>query len=380
MTGLPPWRERFERGVLGRLALGLAVGAAGGALAHWAEVPLAWMLGALFACMVASLAGAPVAVPLWLRANFLILIGLFLGESFDGITLEELARWPVSIAGAILYGPLAGGAAYLFYRFAVRQRVMTAVCSAIPGGLTAVVLLAEAFGGDERAVALSQSLRIAIVIFAAPLVAFGLLGFAPPPADMLSARALISWDDLAILLPAAFAAMWGLGALGLPIPFLLGPILASAALRIGGVVEGALPHWLIEVALVVTGSAIGCRFHGTRLAQWAGVALATLGGTAVLMAVTALMAGAVSAWTGIDYLATLLAYAPGGVAEMSLIALAIDADPGFVALHHVVRIAFILVALPIFAAWLHRTLGDDTQPSPSPATTEPRPGRRRSPE
>ncbi len=356
MSPMPPWRERLGRDALARLALGLLVGAAGGALAHWAEVPLAWMLGALFACMVASLAGAPVGVPLWLRANFLILIGLFLGESFDGITLAEIARWPVSILGAILYVPVAGGAAYIYYRWAVRQDTMTAVCSAIPGGLTAVVLLAEAFGGDDRAVALSQSLRIAIVIFAAPVVAFGLLGFAPPPDDLLSARAAIALADLAVLLPAALAAMWALGRLGLPIPFLLGPILASAVLRVGGVVEGALPHWLIEVALVVTGAAIGCRFHGIGLRAWAGVASATLGGTLVLMAVTAAMALPVSWITGVDYLATLLAYAPGGVAEMSLIALAIDADPGFVALHHVVRIGFILVALPIFAAWLQRRL------------------------
>jgi hypothetical protein len=358
------WAERLSRAQLRRIGLGLAIGAAGGAAAHGAGVPLAWMLGALFACMTAALAGAPVGVPLWLRANFLVLIGLFLGESFDGITPAELARWPVSVAGAVLYVPAAGGAAYLYYRLLMRQETMTAVCSAIPGGLTAVVLISESFGADDRAVALSQSLRITIVIFAAPVIAFGLLGFAPPPEDLLAQRALIGAADLAVLVAAALGAMWALERAGLPIPYLLGPILASAVLRIGGVVEGALPHWLIEVALVVTGSAIGCRFHGTRLATWAGVAAATLGGTAVLMAVSLVFALAVSSLAGLDLLATLLAYAPGGVAEMSLIALAIDADPGFVALHHVVRIAFILLALPLFAAWLRRVLGPAAAPPP----------------
>ncbi len=362
MTKMPPWRARFERQALRRMGLGLAIGAVGGAVAYWLHVPLAWMLGALFACMLASLAGAPVGVPLWLRANFLILIGLFLGESFDGISLSELSRWPISLAGAVLYVPVAGGAAYLYYRSVVALGPMTAVCSAIPGGLTAVVLLAEAFGGDERAVALSQSLRIAIVIFAAPIVAFGFLGFAAPPEDLLSARPLISHIDVAILIPTALAAIWVLDRAGLPIPFLIGPILASAALRIGGLVEGALPHWLIEVALVVTGSAIGCRFHGVALARWARIAMATFGGTLILMAVTAAMALPVAWATGVDYLAVLLAYAPGGVAEMSLIALAIDADPGFVAAHHVARIAFILLALPLFAAWLSRVLARQVPP------------------
>jgi len=253
---------------------------------------------------------------------------------------------------------VAGGAAYLFYRFAVRQAVLTAVCSAIPGGLTAVVMLSSELGGDERSVALSQSLRIALVIFAAPLIAFGWLGFAAPAPEMLSARALAGPGEIALLLGAALAATWALGRAGLPIPFLIGPILASAALRMGGAVDGALPGWLVEMALVVTGSSIGCRFHGTPLHLWLRVALATVGGTAVLMAVTVAFAAAVSGLTGVGFFPALLAYAPGGVAEMSLIALAIDADPGFVALHHVVRIGFILIAVPVFALWLRRMLSD----------------------
>lgn len=356
MGQFPPWRDRLDGPVVRKLVLGLAIGAAGGALAHWANVPLAWMLGALFACMIASLMGAPVAVPLWLRANFLILVGLFLGESFDGIQMGELAQWPISILATMLYAPVAGAAAFLYYRWLVRQEVMTAIGSAIPGGLTAVVLLAESFGGDERAVALSQALRIAIVIFAAPIIAFGLLGFAPPAEDMLATRPAISLEDVAILVPSALAAMWVLERLGMPIPFLLGPIFASAVLRISGVVEGALPHWMVELALVVTGSAIGCRFHGVKLSAWLRVAAATFGGTAVLMSVSVVFAYAVARLTGIDFLAALLAFAPGGVAEMSLIAIAIDADPGFVALHHVVRIGFILMLLPLFASWLQRRI------------------------
>ena len=352
MTLSPHWRARLSRAALARLALGLAVGGAGGALAHWLELPLAWMLGALFLCMAASLAGAPVDVPMWLRANFLVLVGLFLGESFDSVTGAEIMRWPVSLAGAILYVPVAGAAAYVFYRHLVGQPVLTAVCAAIPGGLTAVVMLSGALGGDERSVALSQSLRIALVVFAAPVVAFGLIGFAPPAPAMLEARALIGPGEFAGLIGAALGATWALGRAGLPIPFLIGPILASAGLRMAGLVEGALPVWLVDMALVVTGASIGCRFRGTPLHLWLRVALATLGGTAVLMAVTAAFAGAVSVLTGVDFFAALLAYAPGGIAEMSLIALAIGADPGFVALHHVTRLGFILAVVPVFAGWL----------------------------
>ncbi|MEM1275063.1 MAG: AbrB family transcriptional regulator [Pseudomonadota bacterium] len=349
-----PWPDRLSKKSLAGITLGLAVGAIGGAIAAWAHVPLAWMLGALFFTMAASLAGAPVAVPTWLRMYFITLLGLFLGESFDQISIDDLARWPITLTGAILYCPIGGGIAYLFYRYVAREERNTAICEAIPGGLSAVVLIANSMGADERSVALSQSLRISIVILLAPLIAFGMLGLPAPEADHTSGKLIISLADFSVLLAVSMAMILGLAQLGMPLPALVAPILASAVLRMAGVVEGALPHWLIEVSLVVLGSSIGSRFAGVAIRKWLAVAGVTLIGTIILMGVSFVFAIVMTWLTGIELFPLLLAYAPGGVAEMSLIALAIDADPGFVAVHHVVRITFILLTLPLFAAWLMR--------------------------
>ena len=348
------WAERLRPGRLRRLALGLVVGAIGGAVADYLEVPLAWMLGALFATMFARVAGAPIDVPIWLRANFLILIGLFLGESFEGVRAAELLQWPISIVGAMLYVPVAAACAFLFYRYLAGEEKMTAICSSIPGGLIAVVVVSGSLGADERQVALAQSLRIAIVVFMAPLVAFGLLGYAQPDAAAITGRALIALDDLGVLIAGTAAVMWVMQRYHVPIPYMIGPLLASAGLRLAGLVEGALPHQLVAVALVVTGSSIGTRFYGISPLKLARFALLTLGGTSVLMGVTAVFALTISALTGQEILVTLLAYAPGGVAEMSLIALAIDANPGFVAIHHVARIIFVLLSVPVLTAWVAR--------------------------
>jgi membrane AbrB-like protein len=148
--------------------------------------------------------------------------------------------------------------------------------------------------------------------------------------------------------------MWVMQRYRVPIPYMVGPLLASAGLRLAGLVEGVLPHQLVEVALVVTGSSIGTRFHGIAPLKLARFGLLTLGGTSVLMGVSAIFALAISALTGQDFLVALLAYAPGGVAEMSLIALAIDANPGFVAIHHVARIVFVLLSVPLLTAWVGR--------------------------
>lgn len=359
MTATPPWSERLSRRSLKRIALGLAIGGIGGIVADAAHVPLAWMLGPLFFTMAASLGGLPVNVPTWLRLYFLVLVGFFLGESFDHLTPEELVRWPVSLAAAVLYVPVAGGIAYLFFRHIARESQATAICEATPGGLSAVVMLAASMGADERAVALSQSLRLSVVILLAPFIAFGLLGLPQPDDTLFADQRLISLSDFAILLVGAVLGILLLGKTGMPMPSLVAPIFVSAVLRMSGVIEGALPHWLIEIALVVMGASIGSRFAGVTLARWLGIAGVTLMGTLILMAVSAGFAVLVAEITGLGLMALMLAYAPGGVAEMSLIALAIDVDPGFVAVHHVLRITFILMMFPIFAAWLGRRIGGD---------------------
>ena len=62
----------------------------------------------------------------------------------------------------------------------------------------------------------------------------------------------------------------------------------------------------------------------------------------------------------------MLAYAPGGLAEMSLVALALGADAAFVSIHHIARIVLIIAFAPmIFLAarrWLrpqHPQPGED---------------------
>jgi len=367
----PPWDARLSRRALGRLALGLGVGAAGGAAAEAAGVPLAWMLGALFLCMAVRMAGAPIEVPVWFRTLFMGLIGLFLGESFAGVGWAELSRWPLTLAAAVLYVPAGAALGYLLLRRAAGFERGTALLSALPGGLTAVAIFADEAGGDSRRVALSHSFRVALVILIAPAVAFGLLGLPEPTAGSFAALGVIGAGDFALLAAASALAAWGMARIGWPVPWLLGPLAASAALRMPGLVEGGLPAWTVEWALLVSGASIGTRFHGVGWRVFASVALWTAAVTALLLALSAGFALAVWAALGVPLFSALLAYAPGGVAEMSLIAIAIDADPAFVATHHMARIFAILFALPLIAGALRRLLAADRAGRGSPPGSRP---------
>lgn len=344
-----------------RVALGLAVGAVGGVLFDLAGAPLAYMLGALAFTMVASLAGAPIAASNRLRAAFLVVIGLFLGEAFTADLAERATAWPTSLALAAAYGPIGAALGFFVYWRLARADPATSMLSAIPGGLSAIVAMAQDSGADDRAVAVAQALRVALVVAMAPVVFFGLLGYAPiehgggHAAAPSNAAGLL---DLTILSATAVAGVLAFQRLGAPMPYLLAPLLTSAALRIGGVVSGDLPDVLVEAALVVVGSATGARFAGVALAAIARIAGWTIAATVVLCMLSALFGAAASAATGADIVAALLAFAPGGVAEMALIAIALDADPAFVAAHHLVRIAVIVLAAPLLAALVSRPRRD----------------------
>ena len=104
------------------------------------------------------------------------------------------------------------------------------------------------------------------------------------------------------------------------------------------------------MAQVVVGSAIGARFTGVPIRRVLGLMAAAVVSTVVMLAATVAFALVLAPATGIDWRSIVLAYAPGGLAEMSLIALSLGIETAFVATHHVIRIGLIVVGAPLVFA------------------------------
>lgn len=102
------------------------------------------------------------------------------------------------------------------------------------------------------------------------------------------------------------------------------------------------------------GGWLGARFLGTKFSD-----LRRLFGVAFIMTSFLLILAIAGSYgaslvTGLSWPTLLLAYAPGGLAEMSLTALALDLDASIVALHHLVRVVMVLLIGPlIFKFWLN---------------------------
>ncbi len=326
----------------------LAIGSAGGWLASIVQIPLPWMIGAMTATTLAAMLGLPVAVPLSLRHTMVVVLGVMLGSAFTPEIAQRIGNWGVSLGALALYAAVAGGASYMYFRRVCGYDKVTAYFSAMPGGLSEMVLVGTAMGGDTRLISLTHASRILLVVLALPFAFQMLIGYEPgarPPAG-LPLLALLP-GDLAILSIGGVVGYFLARYLRIPAAALVGPMLLSAVVHLAGWTAAKPPLELVAAAQMVIGTAVGCRFAGVRTMAIVRAIVAAAGGTAVLLGIAVAFAFAVGRITGLSMESLVLAYAPGGLAEMSLIAIAIGADSAFVATHHVIRVILIVVIAPV---------------------------------
>jgi membrane AbrB-like protein len=331
---------------LARILAGLALGTLGGLVFHALKLPLPWMLGALFTTMAASLARLPVKGPMRLRPAIVAVIGVLLGSRFTPGVIDQAGEALVTLSILMVY--LAGVAVVVvpWYRFVGRQDWITAYFAGMPGGLSEMIELGEARGADVPAIVLAHSLRIVITIGLMAVLFRLVLGY-DVAGVVPGAKAALSWGDAAILVACAvIGAVLGTK-LRFPAPSFLGPLVLSAAIHLTGLTQSAPPGLLINAAQVALGTILGCRFLGIPPRMVLRAGSLSLGATLLTLILAAFGAWAMLAWAGVATDQALLALAPGGLTEMGLIALAIQADVAFVALHHVVRILVVIVVAPV---------------------------------
>lgn len=336
----------------GRVALALGLGAAGG-WAFWAlNMPLPWMLGALFATMIAAVAGLPVAGPTRVRGAVVAVIGVLLGAGFTPALLQQIGSWSLTLAGLALYLALSLALLVPWFRKVGGFDPRTAYFAAMPGGLSEMVELAESAKADVPRVILAQSLRIVLTIAVIAVWFRWVQGVAVGQVAGQAGFADLAAIDLVMLAIAAVAgSALGLG-LRLPAPTLMGPMIVSAALHLTEVTKSSPPAELVVLAQVILGTILGTRFAGISARALLPAVGLSLGATLVMLGLALGFALVLHGLTGQSADQILLAYAPGGLTEMSLVALALNAEAAFVATHHVVRILLVIVAAPVlFRAW-----------------------------
>lgn len=327
------------------IALTLAIGAVGGWLAHLAHFPLGYLLGSLLSVGVLAALdyrpfGRMMTLPKRLRFSFVPVIGVAIGGSFTPTVIGQATTWWPSLFALCLFVPVAHGIGFWIYRRG-GLTAKDAFYGAVPGGLIESVQLGEEAGADVRLLTVLQFLRLILTIISVPMIFWAMTGRAVGSASgvaMVGADVVLGARNIALLVLAGLGGVAIGRLLRLPGWIITGPILVSGVLHATGLVQGVPPHWLIAATQVVLGAGLGARFAGTerRLLLLAG-RLAVLNGMAALTLAFA-FAETLHLLVGEPVAAVFLAFAPGGLAEMSLIALSLQMSAIYVTAHHVARI------------------------------------------
>ncbi len=331
-----------------QMGLAILIGVVCGTSGYFAGLPLPWMLGPMIGNTIAAMLRVPVRGPDKLRHLVIPVIGVMLGSGITAEVFGLLGNWVLTLVVLPVFLGFAAGLSFLVYRRIGGYDPVTAFYSAMPGGLNEMLILGAEAGGSERRIALAHAARILVVIIFVALF-FGLvLGVSS------GGRGAANWVTLGALAPAdylmlgacAIAGSWLARRFGLPAAPVFGPMILSGIAHIAGWVTVAPPTLFVIAAQITMGTIIGTRFAGATFAEVRrDLALASVASLAMLL-VAVIFAEVIAVASGIPLSQAFLAYSPGGLTEMSLLALALDQDVTYVSVMHIIRITLVIAIAP----------------------------------
>ena len=339
----PPARTLIET------AETLAIALTGGATFTLLGLPAGLVSGSVLAVATAALLGRPVRLPLELARICYVIVGMLLGTVVTPETLRGVATWPASIALLMLasLGMIVATAAYL--RIVHRWDMLSALLGASPGAMAQVIALSTELGGDLRAIAIVQTVRVLLLVLGLPngLALFGLVVPALPLPRGPAGLSVLGEMMVLVVVSTAFALAFM--RVRFPGGLLFGAMAGSGLLHGTGVIHAALPWWIGSSSVITLGALVGSRFANTSLRIVAGYLGAALGSFAVAMAVAAIFIAIVVHLFGFPVANVVIAFAPGAQDTMMVLALALHLDPVYVGAHHLARFLVVTVAVAVAA-------------------------------
>ena len=328
--------------------------AAGGVLFFVLSVPLAWMLGPLATVVLWSQTlKKPVCWPVSLRNAALVVLGYVIGRAFSADAARQVvAQLPVMllVTSIILGMSLLFG--YVTHR-RVGVSLSTGLLGCVPGGFSQMVLMSEEIdGADVSVVSFMHTVRLISVLFIVPYLATQAAGVA----DIVAATAPVA-EDASFFIPLPLQAL-PLLLLALlfalfarkthwPTPFLLGPIFGVALAAMFGVDCPSLPAWLTVPCQIAVGAYMGMQIQLADLANWRSLLTYTMLGVVAVLAASLGVAYLLAHFYGYSTVTAFLSMAPGGVAEMSVTGIALQADLSVIASYQLFRLFFLMLMTPM---------------------------------
>jgi len=313
-------------------------------------MPAGWLSGSILAVAAASVAGRGMLMPVLLMRTIFVLIGISLGAVVTPETLHGMAAYPLSIGVLIAAMAVIALTGSYYLQTVHGWDKVSAYLASAPGGMSQVIGIAAEVGADLRGIAIVQTMRVIIIAVGLPagLALFGLVntGIRRSVGGPFIFSQL---GELSLLIAASTALALLAHRIRFPGGLLFGAMLTSAFLHGSGLVHAVMPWWVVIAAQISLGAVTGSRFAGTPLKLLARFVAAAFGSFAVSVAVAAVFAVGLINMVSVPLAEAMIAFAPGSVDAMMLLALALSLDPVYVGAHHLTRILLVSVAMPLFA-------------------------------
>lgn len=332
----------------------LLIAAIGGTSFYFLHLPLPWTLGAITAAAITAVMEKPYLVPAKVRNSVRPVIGVLIGSSFNPNLVASIGTWWPVVLVVISYSIILMILGYFFFRRVAKFDQPTAFFASAPGGLGELSLLGGALGGDVRRLVIVHLIRILAVIFVVPIVLQIYVGHPIGRISPLDAHtAYLTLRDWLVLGLCACLGYWISTFFKFPAATMLCPMVLSMLVHVTGITQAAPPPWLVAGVQVALGAVIGARFSGIRLGEIHKVFLVAVTWASVML-VAAGLAAFCGAWLlGRSFESVLLATAPAGMVEMSLLTFGLGIDVAFVITCQLSRVLFVL----LFTPFVFRMLG-----------------------
>lgn len=152
---------------------------------------------------------------------------------------------------------------------------------------------------------------------------------------------------------------------------MVGPMLLSGLLHAAGFTSARVPTEIMSLAQLGLGTYLGCLFRGLTAREFSSVVAWAICYSGIILTIAAAFSLLVVWLTGFDLTSVFLAFSPGGQPEMNLMAFVLGLDVAYVALHHLVRVAIVLLGAQIVLSknkdW-RGPAGRDSDPRPPERT------------
>jgi membrane AbrB-like protein len=325
-----------------------AVAAVGVAVFKALDLPLPWLLGPIFACLIAALAGVPMGGVKPLNNAMRTVLGVAVGATLTPAVIATFpAMWPTLLLVPVMTVAI-GVTGVPYFRRVWGYDFATAYYSTMPGGLQDMLIFGEEAGGKVRTMSLIHATRVMVIVVALPFLLKGIWEADlsnPPGAPLVS----VPWQDLVLMVLCAAVGWWAAQRIGMFGASILGPLIVTAFAAMGGLLENRPPAEAIWAAQFFIGMTIGSKYAGVTMAEVKRDVAAGLGFCGLLIVLTIIFVEFIYAFSLAPGQEALLAFAPGGQAELTVLALIVGADVAFVVAHHVLRMFVVILGAPLAA-------------------------------